>query len=148
VPIPENLDLDCWINDPPSENSDSEDMDMNDIFIKTEKIKDSFNISQLLEPSTEELEMRREARKLEQQNNPHYLKNSTISHKKMTFYDKSGNNNDYCENIPITELDIPISLKVTDSILSNKYFNTNRNKKLYRQRHKKINKKNKSHKSN
>ncbi|XP_011502931.1 PREDICTED: AP-3 complex subunit delta-1 [Ceratosolen solmsi marchali] len=128
VPIPDDLDLDSWINDPPIESSDSENMDMIDIFVKTEKVKDNFNIIKLPELTVEELEMRRKARKLEQQNNPHYLKNST-THKKMTFYNKSVNNNKYCENIPIAELNIPISLKVTDSFLSNKYFDINQIKK-------------------
>ncbi|XP_006618193.1 AP-3 complex subunit delta-1 [Apis dorsata] len=112
VPIPEDLDLDSWINDPPSESSDSEDLDMNDIFIKTEKINDSYSKREFNEPSAEELEKRREARKLEQQNNPHYLKGTF---KNSTSYHNSSNIYEEFENIPVAELDIPISLKITNN---------------------------------
>ncbi|EFN83215.1 AP-3 complex subunit delta-1 [Harpegnathos saltator] len=111
VPIPEELDLDSWINDPPSESSDSEDLDMNDIFIKTEKSNDSYSKRELGEPSMEELERRREARKLEQENNPHYLKGSF---KTSTSYHNSSSMYEDFENIPVAELDIPISLKITN----------------------------------
>lgn len=142
MPIPEDLDLDSWINDPPSDSSDSEEMDMNEIFVKTDEVNDDIHDrSQSYEPSLEELESRREARKLEQQNNPHYLKNSKSVQKKLKFYDKSDNKDEDYENIPIAELDIPVSLKVSNSVSSDKYFN------IERKRHKKS-KKNKSRKSN
>ena len=105
MPIPEDLDLDSWINDPPSESSDSEDLDMNEIFVKAEKTND---IKRHYEPSPEELELRREARKLEQENNPHYLKHSSTSSKKNKYI-----HNDEYENTPIAELDIPVSLKIS-----------------------------------
>ncbi|XP_012236054.1 AP-3 complex subunit delta-1 isoform X2 [Linepithema humile] len=111
VPIPEDLDLDSWINDPPSESSDSEDLDMNDIFIKAEKSNDSYSKRDLSEPSLEELERRREARKLEQENNPHYLKGSF---KTSTSYHNSSNAYEDFDNIPVAELDIPISLKISN----------------------------------
>ncbi|XP_026669310.1 AP-3 complex subunit delta-1 isoform X2 [Ceratina calcarata] len=111
VPIPEDLDLDSWINDPPSESSDSEDLDMNDIFVKADKINDSYAKQEFNEPSPEELEKRREARKLEQQNNPHYLKGtfrySSSYHNSSSIYE------DF-ENIPVAKLDIPVSLKITN----------------------------------
>jgi len=91
VPIPENLDLDSWINDPPY---------------------NSFSKRDLNEPSLEELERRREARKLEQENNPHYLKGSF---KTPTSYHNSSNVYEDFENIPVAELDIPISLKISNS---------------------------------
>ncbi|XP_034182981.1 adaptor-related protein complex 3, delta 1 subunit-like garnet [Osmia lignaria lignaria] len=112
VPIPEDLDLDSWINDPPSESSDSEDLDMNDIFIKTDKTSDSYSKRELIEPSAEELQKRRDARKLEQENNPHYLKgtfkNSASYHNSSSIYEEF-------ENIPVAELDIPVSLKITNN---------------------------------
>ncbi|XP_076653466.1 adaptor-related protein complex 3, delta 1 subunit-like garnet [Halictus rubicundus] len=111
VPIPEDLDLDSWINDPPSESSDSEDLDMNDIFIKTEKTSDSYSRRDFNEPSAEELQKRREARKLEQQNNPHYLKGSF---KNSTSYHNSSNIYEEFDNIPVAELDIPVALKVNN----------------------------------
>ncbi|KAL6448195.1 hypothetical protein ACFW04_000296 [Cataglyphis niger] len=112
VPIPEDLDLDSWINDPPSESSDSEDLDMNDIFVKAEKPNDSYSKRELSEPSLEELERRREARKLEQENNPHYLKGSF---KTSALYHNSNAYEDF-ENIPVAELDIPISLKISNNL--------------------------------
>ncbi|XP_050465934.1 AP-3 complex subunit delta-1 [Cataglyphis hispanica] len=112
VPIPEDLDLDSWINDPPSESSDSEDLDMNDIFVKAEKPNDSYSKRELSEPSLEELERRREARKLEQENNPHYLKGSF---KTSALYHNSSAYEDF-ENIPVAELDIPISLKISNNL--------------------------------
>ncbi|KZC13228.1 PREDICTED: AP-3 complex subunit delta-1 [Dufourea novaeangliae] len=110
VPIPEGLDLDSWINDPPSESSDSEDLDMNDIFVK--KSNDSYSKRHFNEPSPDELEKRREARKLEQQNNPHYLKGTF---KNSTLYHNSSNMYEEFDNIPVAELDIPVSLKITNS---------------------------------
>ncbi|KOX72703.1 AP-3 complex subunit delta-1 [Melipona quadrifasciata] len=94
VPIPEDLDLDSWINDPPS------------------KVNDSYSKREFNEPSAEELQKRREARKLEQQNNPHYLKGTF---KNSTSYHNSSNIYEEFENIPVTELDIPVSLKVTNN---------------------------------
>lgn len=113
VPIPEDLDLNSWINDPPSESSDSEDLDMNDIFIKTEKPNDSYSKREFSEPSLEELERRREARKLEQENNPHYLKGSF---KTSASYHNSSSVYEDFDNIPVAELDIPISLKISNNL--------------------------------
>lgn len=130
--------MDSWINDPPSESSDSEDLDMNDIFIKAEKPNDSYSKREFNEPSLEELERRREARKLEQENNPHYLKGSF---KTTTSYHNSSNAYEDFENIPVTELDIPISLKVTNLHRCRDSIDDNRS------RHKKREKKKKSKKS-
>lgn len=142
VPIPDDLDLDSWINDPPSESSDSEDMDMNEIFVKSEKSNNSFIKRETNEPTVEELQKRREARKLEQQNNPHYLKgsfkNSTSYHNSTNFYE------DF-ENIPVTELDIPVSLKISNYSNSSKYHNMSVDNNY--KRHKKHGKKKKSKKN-
>lgn len=85
---------------------------MNDIFIKIEKVNDSYSKRELNEPSPEELEKRRKARKLEQQNNPHYLKGTF---KNSTSYHNSSNIYEEFENIPVAELDIPVSLKITNN---------------------------------
>ncbi|XP_046814544.1 AP-3 complex subunit delta-1 isoform X1 [Vespa crabro] len=142
VPIPDDLDLDSWINDPPSESSDSEDMDMNEIFVKSEKSNNSFMKRETNEPTVEELQKRREARKLEQQNNPHYLKgsfkNSTSYHNSTNFYE------DF-ENIPVAELDIPVSLKISNYSNSSKYHNMSVDNNY--KRHKKHGKKKKSKKN-
>ena len=141
--VPSGLDLDSWINDPPSESSDSEDQDMNEIFVKTDK-SDVCSKRDAYEPSVEELQKRREARKLEQENNPHYLKVS--SSKNTSSYRNSTNNNEEdFDNIPVAELDIPVSLKITDFRSSKKYFDID--KESSQKRHKKLNKKKKSKKS-
>lgn len=129
------MDLNSWINDPPSESSDSEDLDMNDIFIKAEKPNDSYSKREFSEPSLEELERRREARKLEQENNPHYLKGSF---KTFTSYHNSSSVYEDFENIPIAELDIPISLKISNNL------HRCRNIDSSHKRHKKHEKKKKS----
>lgn len=84
---------------------------MNDIFVKTERSNDSYSKRESGEPSVEELERRREARKLEQENNPHYLKGSF---KTSASYHNSSNMYEDFENIPVAELDIPISLQITN----------------------------------
>lgn len=124
VQIPEGLDLDAWINDPPSESSDSEDLDMNDIFVKTEKISDSHHKPHAVELTPEELQQRRDARKLEQENNPHYLKGTSNSFKNPSSYHNISNNNeDDFESIPVAELNIPVSLEIPGLTNSNRYLN-------------------------
>lgn len=141
--FPPGLDLDSWINDPPSESSDSDDQDMNEIFVKSEN-SDGYSKRDSYEPTVEELQKRREARKLEQENNPHYLKVS-IS-KNLSSYHNSTNNNEDFDNIPIAELDIPVSLQITDLSSSKKYFNID--KESSKKRDKKLGMKKKSKKGN
>lgn len=131
--------MDSWINDPPSDSSDSEDLDMNDIFVKTDKLNESYSKRELNEPSLEELEKRREARKLEQENNPHYLKGSF---KTPVSYHNSSNMYEDFENIPVAELDIPISLNISNLHKCDISIGSNH------KRHKKHEKKKKSKKSN
>ncbi|XP_023393874.1 AP-3 complex subunit delta-1 [Pteropus vampyrus] len=72
VPVPEGLDLDAWINEPPSD-SESEDETPKAIFHDEEQrpVK-----QRPPEADEEELARRREARKQEQANNPFYIKSS------------------------------------------------------------------------
>lgn len=138
--IPPGLDLDAWINDPPSDNSDSEDPDMNEIFVKADK-SDNFSRQDSYELSNEELQKRREARKLEQENNPHYLK---VSSNKNSSYHNSNNNGENFDNIPVAELDIPVSLKITDFRNSKKYLNID---EFNKKKHRKLDKKKRSKKN-
>lgn len=142
VQIPPNLDLDSWINNPPSDNSDSEDPDMNEIFVKAEK-SDSFTKRESYELSNEQLQKQREARMLEQENNPHYLKVS--SNKNPLSYHNSNNDGENFDNIPVAELDIPVSLKISDFRCSKKYFNID--KESNKKKHKKLDKKKRSKRS-
>uniref|UniRef100_A0A3Q3RM89 Adaptor related protein complex 3 subunit delta 1 n=1 Tax=Mastacembelus armatus TaxID=205130 RepID=A0A3Q3RM89_9TELE len=77
VPIPEGLDLDAWINEPPSE-SESEDEQPKAIFAKEEH---KHSRPRHTEVDEKELARRREARKQEQANNPFYIKASPSSQK-------------------------------------------------------------------
>ena len=142
--IPSGLDLDSWINDPPTESSDSEDQDMNEIFVKSEK-SDGYTKRDSYEPTVEELQKRREARKLEQENNPHYLKVSS-SKNSSSYHNSTNNNEEDFDNIPVAELDIPVSLQITDFRSSKKYFNID--KESSKKRHKKLGKRKKSKKGN
>uniref|UniRef100_A0A671PEY2 AP-3 complex subunit delta-1-like n=1 Tax=Sinocyclocheilus anshuiensis TaxID=1608454 RepID=A0A671PEY2_9TELE len=72
VPVPEGLDLDAWINKPPSE-SESEDEKPKAVFAKEEP---KHSRSRHTEVDEKELAKRREARKQEQANNPFYIKAS------------------------------------------------------------------------
>ncbi|XP_012280988.1 AP-3 complex subunit delta-1 [Orussus abietinus] len=147
VQMPEGLDLDAWINDPPLESSDSEDLDMNDIFVKTERSSE-YSKRNSVEPTTEELQKMREARKLEQESNPHYLKGCSVTHKSSTPYLNATNNNEEdFENIPVSKLNIPVSLKVTGFTNSSKYINLNENSEFSHKKQKKHGKKKKSKKN-
>ncbi|XP_076811887.1 AP-3 complex subunit delta-1-like isoform X4 [Clavelina lepadiformis] len=73
VPVPEGLDLDAWINDPPSS---SEDEQPEEEFPK--KIYDELyspTREKRKEMSPEEIKKRKEERLQEQASNPHYLMN-------------------------------------------------------------------------
>lgn len=58
VPVPENLDLDAWINDPPSESED-ETTETTDVFVKSQSVTDfgqsTTEKKKVYEPTAEEL---------------------------------------------------------------------------------------------
>uniref|UniRef100_A0A3P9P8R7 AP-3 complex subunit delta-1 n=1 Tax=Poecilia reticulata TaxID=8081 RepID=A0A3P9P8R7_POERE len=98
VPVPE-LDLDAWINEPPSE-SESEDEQPKAIFAKEEP-----KHSRPRHTEVDEKELRREARKQEQANNPFYIKASPSSQK--VYQEAPG-----VEHIPVVQIDLNVPLKV------------------------------------
>uniref|UniRef100_H2ZNZ9 AP-3 complex subunit delta domain-containing protein n=1 Tax=Ciona savignyi TaxID=51511 RepID=H2ZNZ9_CIOSA len=74
VPIPEGLDLDAWINDPPS--SSEEEEEMVEKKMEYEQSYDQFyspTSEKRREMSPEEISKKREQRIAEQANNPNYL---------------------------------------------------------------------------
>ncbi|KAG7514654.1 AP-3 complex subunit delta-1 isoform X3 [Solea senegalensis] len=101
VPVPEGLDLDAWINEPPSE-SESEDEQPKAIFTKEET---KHSRPRHIEVDEKELARRREARKQEQANNPFYIKASPSSQK--VYQDTPG-----VEHIPVVQIDLSVPLKV------------------------------------
>ncbi|KAM9797242.1 AP-3 complex subunit delta-1 isoform X3 [Syngnathus typhle] len=110
VPVPEGLDLDAWINEPPSE-SESEDEQPKAIFTKEEP---KHSRPRHTEVDEKELARRREARKQEQANNPFYIKASPSSQK--VYQDTSG-----VEHIPVVQIDLSVPLKVPGLPMSDQY---------------------------
>ncbi|XP_045155977.1 AP-3 complex subunit delta-1 [Echinops telfairi] len=110
VPIPDGLDLDAWINEPPSD-SESEDEAPKAIF-HDEEHKASRHRQP--EADEEELARRREARKQEQANNPFYIKSSPSPQKR--YQDAPG-----VEHIPVVQIDLSVPLKVPGMPASDQY---------------------------
>ncbi|XP_033636373.1 AP-3 complex subunit delta-1-like isoform X3 [Asterias rubens] len=105
VPVPEGLDLDKWINEPPSESSDDE------VTIDTMFVHDAHRVSQKVkyeELDEGELKKRREARKVEQASNPHYLKDS----RKKKLKDLAAENEAMVDGIPVAKIDLNVPLHI------------------------------------
>nr|KAF6479042.1 adaptor related protein complex 3 subunit delta 1 [Molossus molossus] len=110
VPVPEGLDLDAWINEPPSD-SESEDEMPKAIFHDEEQRHAK---QQPPKADEEELARRREARKQEQANNPFYIKSSPSPQKR--YQDAPG-----VEHIPVVQIDLSVPLKVPGLPTSEQY---------------------------
>ncbi|KGL73772.1 AP-3 complex subunit delta-1, partial [Tinamus guttatus] len=110
VPVPEGLDLDAWINEPPSD-SESEDEKPKTIFHEEEQRHARHKQPEIDE---EELARRREARKQEQANNPFYIKSSPSPQKR--YQDTPG-----VEHIPVVQIDLSVPLKVPGMPMSDQY---------------------------
>ncbi|XP_005405978.1 PREDICTED: AP-3 complex subunit delta-1 isoform X2 [Chinchilla lanigera] len=110
VPVPEGLDLDAWINEPPSD-SESEDEKPKAIFHDEEQRQARHRHPEVDE---EELARRREARKQEQANNPFYIKSSPSPQKR--YQDAPG-----VEHIPVVQIDLSVPLKVPGMPMSEQY---------------------------
>uniref|UniRef100_A0A8C7JP63 AP-3 complex subunit delta-1 n=1 Tax=Oncorhynchus kisutch TaxID=8019 RepID=A0A8C7JP63_ONCKI len=114
VPVPEGLDLDVWINEPPS-GSESEDEGRKSkgkaVFAKEES---RHTKPRYTEVDEKELAKRREVRKAEQANNPFYIKASPSSQK--VYQDGVG-----VEHIPVVQIDLSVPLKVPGMPMSDQY---------------------------
>uniref|UniRef100_A0A8C3HZV6 AP-3 complex subunit delta-1 n=1 Tax=Chrysemys picta bellii TaxID=8478 RepID=A0A8C3HZV6_CHRPI len=110
VPVPEGLDLDAWINAPPSD-SESEDEKPKTIFHDEEQRHSRHRQPEIDE---EELARRREVRKQEQANNPFYIKSSPSPQKQ--YQDTPG-----VEHIPVVQIDLSVPLKVPGMPMSDQY---------------------------
>lgn len=141
VPVPDGLDLDQWINDPPSESSD-EERDRTNVFVD-DHTKSSYNedYKKSVELTEEELQKRKAQRKLEQENNPNYLKSSA-----KVKHHVDGEVNDNTNDIPIAAINLAIPLRVPGLSSSEKYLKQAKEQELERQskRNKKSKKKAKS----
>ncbi|KAE8631957.1 hypothetical protein XENTR_v10001373 [Xenopus tropicalis] len=110
VPVPEGLDLEAWINEPPSD-SESEEEKPKAIF---QDEKQSHGKTSRPEIDEEELARRRAARKEEQANNPFYIKASPSPQK--LYQDSPG-----VEHIPVVQIDLSVPLKVPGLPISDQY---------------------------
>uniref|UniRef100_A0A069DXV2 AP-3 complex subunit delta n=1 Tax=Panstrongylus megistus TaxID=65343 RepID=A0A069DXV2_9HEMI len=131
VQVPPGLQLDTWINEPPSSSSASEDEEL----VCPNKLSDIFNISQTTETkvyqelSPEEIQKMREARRQEQELNPNYLKSV------------NKNNN---KNVPaVTPIDLSVPLIIPGLTSSDKYLKKNNDTKTKENMKKKKKKKSK-----
>ena len=110
VPIPEGLDLDAWINEPPPEESESEESEIDeptkqDVFgIKgaTANYESPSKIN-YVEPTKEELQKSRQARLAQQSSDPFYLKESSAKSPLRM----ANNVND----IPVQKIDLDLPLQ-------------------------------------
>uniref|UniRef100_A0A8C4ZVX4 Adaptor related protein complex 3 subunit delta 1 n=1 Tax=Gadus morhua TaxID=8049 RepID=A0A8C4ZVX4_GADMO len=107
VPVPEGLDLDAWINEPPSE-SESEDEKPRTMFTREET---KHSRPRHTEVDEKELAKRREVRKQEQASNPFYIKSSPSSQKEAPGVD----------HIPVVQIDLSVPLKVPGLPMSDQY---------------------------
>lgn len=127
VPVPEGLDLDKWINNPPSESSEEEDGTF-ELFFPQEKEKGRIigkENNKKYEPSEDELKLRREARRQEQANNPHYLKSYPSK------YDQHHVDNESVDDIPVATIDLSIPLHIPEDKRKKKRKQHNKRKKAF-----------------
>jgi AP-3 complex subunit delta-1 len=131
VPIPEGLDLDSWINDPPSESEEDDEEEINsvrssDVFVKSSNDYGGSLLEKkpVYQPTEEELTQQRESRQHEQKLNPHYLKDvAKASPAKMIDQNGSG------DVPPIEKLDLNVPLQIPTFASSDKYLDANKKKK-------------------
>merc|ERR1712004_388737 len=115
VPIPEGLDLDAWINEPPEESEEDEDEDTNDNVFglggsgTPNEHPSTPSHQRKPEPTPEEMQKSRETRLAMQSSSAFYLKGSTKSPLKTS------------PDVPVQSIDLDIPLKVTGFASSDQY---------------------------
>ncbi|XP_031634118.1 AP-3 complex subunit delta [Contarinia nasturtii] len=137
VPLPDGLDLDAWINPPPSESSDSSDEEQTDLFIANDD-GEQHKRPVKSELTPEEIEQMREARRIEQSHNPNYLKSKTTKTNKIE------EQKDTMEDIPIQEIRLDVPLQITSTKRSDKYLDEQKKRSKKEKSHKKSKKNKKS----
>ncbi|XP_014674956.1 PREDICTED: LOW QUALITY PROTEIN: AP-3 complex subunit delta-1-like [Priapulus caudatus] len=136
VPVPDGLDLDARINDAPSSSS-SEEEDLKEGSFLSEADRKRMGLDQAeyrkdyVEPTPEQLTQMREVRKAEQATNPHYLRGE-VAVRKPGKKRRGDAANSHVDDIPVTQLDLSVPLKITGLPLSEDYIkmsNTQEKKK-------------------
>ncbi|XP_047122468.1 AP-3 complex subunit delta-1 isoform X2 [Hydra vulgaris] len=115
VPIPEGLDLDKWINEPLSDNEDSDTDDGKMFFVSDDKNNIS-SPERYIEPDEDDIKKAKEMRKVIQESNPHYLKGEIKKKNETGIYS--------VDDIPIKPLHTSVPLVVSNNMKKKK-----RNKK-------------------
>ncbi|EAT39753.1 AAEL008462-PA [Aedes aegypti] len=110
VQLPDGLDLDEWINEPPETNSESSDEEKFSLFVGNNDDREANGEHKHYrkEQTQEELERMREARIMEQTNNPNYLKPAK---KRDTGSDYQNAVENY-DDIPIAEIALEVPLQI------------------------------------
>merc|ERR1712029_556903 len=136
VPIPEGLDLDAWINEPPEESEEDEDEDTNDNVFGLGHRSGTPNEhpstpshQRKPEPTPEEMQKSRETRLAMQSSSAFYLKGSTKSPLKTS------------PDVPVQSIDLDIPLKVTGFASSDQYLEVKVSSKKDKKKKKKKKKK-------
>ncbi|XP_065083862.1 AP-3 complex subunit delta-like [Ochlerotatus camptorhynchus] len=120
VQLPEGLDLDEWINDPPEASSESSDEEKFSLFVGNSEDREANGEHRKYkkEHTQEELGRIREARIMEQTNNPNYLK--PAKKKEASSGDYQNVDENY-EDIPIAEIALEVPLQIHSTKRSDKY---------------------------
>ena len=136
VPIPEGLDLDAWINEPPEESEEDEDEDTNDNVFglghgsgTPNEHPSTPSHQRKPEPTPEEMQKSRETRLAMQSSSAFYLKGSTKSPLKTS------------PDVPVQSIDLDIPLKVTGFASSDQYLEVKVSSKKDKKKKKKKKKK-------
>ncbi|KAK7071500.1 AP-3 complex subunit delta-1, partial [Halocaridina rubra] len=111
------LDLDAWINDPPSESEDEEEEEevgKADIFVKSDASSKDRR-KEKYEPTEDELQKLRDARRAEQACNPYYVKSSSHSSP------RPNHNSIQVDEIPVAALELNVPLKIPGMTSLDKY---------------------------
>lgn len=139
VPVPEGLDLDAWINEPPSESSESEEDDEEEnsqgVFVNAKVMSNHSSPKKLVEPTKEELKQSREARLAQQSMDPFYLKDSQRSPARQVTP---------VDDIPVQTIDLGVPLTIPGLATTDQYMNISRDSSVNGT--KKKHKKHKKHK--
>ncbi|KAI0240347.1 AP-3 complex subunit delta-1 [Lamellibrachia satsuma] len=132
VPVPDGLDLDAWINEPPPEEDELEEVfAKTSIFHTMGSVRPTYeNETKVREVSEEELEKMRQQREMEHMNNPNYLKGGTRS--KGIHHEDQNNMSD----VPISQIDLSVPLHVPGMSMSDKYLQLQRQQESERRRRK------------
>jgi AP-3 complex subunit delta len=136
VQLPDRLNLDEWINTPPSsdndDNNSSEENVTEDLFGcqgnndgDENFVRSKSSSNKRHEPTVEELARMKEDRRVEQRNNPNYLKSLNNDKQRHNQYEYINNfAGDDIDDIPVAEiaLEVPLEIQCTKTNIEKIFF--------------------------